>query len=459
MLQLLNQGKDGMEAMWQEAETYGLVVSKEAGLASAAFNDSLTRLTGSITGTKNALGEDLMPEMTKFFNVSAQYIADHREDIIAMAHDWATTIAGIAESTIVGGAHIVDFFDNLSAAGRQVKIELMELKLPQLRKELAEMDAQWVDMEEYKKRKDIIDATTKELERLTKANYEHYTSASAVAKVEQQIADLRERLANYEAPDIIPNVQEGPGELGGVTGAKALSAQREIDQLNAMWEQYYMTDPDRLDMWFEEEFLKHADSEERKLQLYQIYQAKKDKLDEKAAKANLKFEQIVQNNKMAIQQKGWQLAFMMDEKNNKAVFAMQQGIAVAQIILATNTAAAAVIAPPPLGLGPMAGIPLAAAIKTSGYINAALTAALAIGQISGMGSTGDIPTPSGGGTYESPTVTTPAETPAESTPSVVVNVTVLGNVINNDEYARDLAASLTKAVQDGVELTATGLND
>ena len=145
--------------------------------------------------------------------------------------------------------------------------------------------------------------------------------------------------------------------------------------------------------------------------------------------------------------------------NDKAVFAMQQAVAVAQILLATQVASAAALAPPPLGLGPVAGIPLAAAIKTSGYINAAFTAALAIGQVAGLGSTGDVPAPSGGGTYESPIVTTPAES-QERRSGDTIKIYLNGIIVTSDEYARDhLIDSINKGVKDGKVLLATKVHD
>lgn len=69
----------------------------------------------------------------------------------------------------------------------------------------------------------------------------------------------------------------------------------------------------------------------------------------------------------------------------KAAFLVSKGLAVAQIILSTNVAAAAALAPPPLGLGPVAGIGLAGTIKALGYSSAAMTAGLAIAEASAEG--------------------------------------------------------------------------
>lgn len=67
----------------------------------------------------------------------------------------------------------------------------------------------------------------------------------------------------------------------------------------------------------------------------------------------------------------------------KAAFLASKGLAVAQIILSTNVAAAAAMALPPVGLGPIAGAGMAATIKAMGYASAAMTAGIAIASAEG----------------------------------------------------------------------------
>ena len=69
----------------------------------------------------------------------------------------------------------------------------------------------------------------------------------------------------------------------------------------------------------------------------------------------------------------------------KAAFLASKAIAVAQIILSTNVAAAAALSLPPVGLGPVAGLGLAGTIKAMGYASAAMTAGLAIAEASAEG--------------------------------------------------------------------------
>lgn len=78
----------------------------------------------------------------------------------------------------------------------------------------------------------------------------------------------------------------------------------------------------------------------------------------------------------------------------KAAFYAQQGIAFAMTLINTHMAATAALAPPPVGLGPVAGAPYSAVIKGIGYANAGLIAAQTIAGAREMG--GPV---SGGKTY------------------------------------------------------------
>lgn len=62
----------------------------------------------------------------------------------------------------------------------------------------------------------------------------------------------------------------------------------------------------------------------------------------------------------------------------KAMFAVQKAFAIAQTIVNTETASAAALAPPPIGLGPVAGAPYSQVIRAMGYTSAALIGATAI---------------------------------------------------------------------------------
>jgi hypothetical protein len=72
----------------------------------------------------------------------------------------------------------------------------------------------------------------------------------------------------------------------------------------------------------------------------------------------------------------------------KAAFVAQKALAVAQTIINTEAAAVAAMAMPPIGLGPVAGLPYSQVIRAAGYTSAALIAGQAIASFEGGGFTG-----------------------------------------------------------------------
>jgi len=87
MIQMFKDGREGLAAMTEEAEKFGLVVSEKAGQNAAEFNDSLTRLTGAFTGVKNAIAEQSMEIFAGIANSLADFIANNRGKIAEFVND------------------------------------------------------------------------------------------------------------------------------------------------------------------------------------------------------------------------------------------------------------------------------------------------------------------------------------------------------------------------------------
>lgn len=79
ILPLLNSGSDGIRQLMDEAEKYGMVMSDDAVKASAAFEDSLTKLKGTITGVKNALMGQLLPGFKSITDGFAELVSGNSE--------------------------------------------------------------------------------------------------------------------------------------------------------------------------------------------------------------------------------------------------------------------------------------------------------------------------------------------------------------------------------------------
>jgi hypothetical protein len=63
LIPILNQGRAGLEGMWQEAERLGLVISGSTAAAAEQFNRNITRLQGVMTGWANQIMTANLPAL------------------------------------------------------------------------------------------------------------------------------------------------------------------------------------------------------------------------------------------------------------------------------------------------------------------------------------------------------------------------------------------------------------
>jgi hypothetical protein len=138
--------------------------------------------------------------------------------------------------------------------------------------------------------------------------------------------------------------------------------------------------------------------------------------------------------------------------NAKAQFLVAKAVAVAMAIVQAHIAAisaAAAVAGIPV-VGPAMAAAAYAKWMTIGYINAGLIAATAIGQMATAGGGGSGGGISAGG-YAMPEAAPAPPQTAMPAASPVVNVHIYGNVVDHDEFAREIIPSITKAMEDGVQ--------
>ena len=65
MIPFLNQGKEGIRAMLEEAQRFGKVISKETAQAAEDFSDNLKRLRGVLEGVGNTMMVEVLPFLNK----------------------------------------------------------------------------------------------------------------------------------------------------------------------------------------------------------------------------------------------------------------------------------------------------------------------------------------------------------------------------------------------------------
>lgn len=80
LLPFLTQGRDAIEALGDEAERLGVVVSGDTAAAAAAFQDNLDKLTTAATGLGLTVAEELLPALIDVTQAAIDFVAAIRED-------------------------------------------------------------------------------------------------------------------------------------------------------------------------------------------------------------------------------------------------------------------------------------------------------------------------------------------------------------------------------------------
>jgi lambda family phage tail tape measure protein len=134
IIPFLNQGREGITALMEEAQRLGLVMSEDVARASEVFNDNLTRLSAIFEGVQRQIGAAVIPVLADFteqvilaqgetgsFSNELQRITSNREVILAFLESVASGLAFIAESAVLAKRVIAQPFDSLSVVGKDIE--------------------------------------------------------------------------------------------------------------------------------------------------------------------------------------------------------------------------------------------------------------------------------------------------------------------------------------------------
>ena len=95
---LFNQSAKETQALIKEAHEYGMIMSDDAVSASAAFQDSLTKMENTIAGVKNSMIGDLPPSLTMVTDGLAKVFKGDMSGADMMAEGINSTIEGLTNA-------------------------------------------------------------------------------------------------------------------------------------------------------------------------------------------------------------------------------------------------------------------------------------------------------------------------------------------------------------------------
>ncbi|ENV3677506.1 hypothetical protein ACFJ5Y_001227 [Vibrio parahaemolyticus] len=222
------------------------------------------------------------------------------------------------------------------------------------------------------------DSESKKLERLQVAG------AARLSTLDNQYASEREKLklSHEQRLEDIENLKLSEQEI----------EQRGFDSLAAIKAEYKEREKEFYDTELEDFERKQDEAIQREIDAYIAKEDAKTKAAERASKQRAdtekRIEQSVLSMKFGLASQGLSLIEQTAKQGSfiqKAAFAAQKAMAAAQVYMQGEVAATAALAPPPIGLGPIAGVGQAMVIRTL----AAASAGLIMGQaVAGMAHNG-----------------------------------------------------------------------
>ena len=134
MIPMLNQGREGLTGMMEEAKRLGLVMSEDAAQASEAFNDNLKRLHAVSEGLQRQIGAAVIPVLadltermflakteTGSFSNELLAITQNRQQVLEFLEAVASGLAFIAEAAVLTKRVIAQPFDSLQVVGKDLE--------------------------------------------------------------------------------------------------------------------------------------------------------------------------------------------------------------------------------------------------------------------------------------------------------------------------------------------------
>jgi hypothetical protein len=310
---VLQMFADDMEGAKKEAEALGLVMGAQDVNNADAFNDSLTRLHGVVTGLKNTIGTELMPILTGVFAEIGDFAVNNRAQVVEWGKAAVESLSTVAKVAVYTGAGIVDSWKGVVATWDIVKlgfltvegaivggVNVIEGASARLLKALGlgstglfkVLDA------EAGKTLDILKDIGGQMSDVSQEINKNLFGESAISQasdffqsLDKTISDLEKKgtAGKKDAPSIASSILGTPEKvesevtLLGETLAKSLNdmleqQQEARDALSELHAEYFNTEEEQLQAWYEKELELIGENDEAKAELEDIRQAREDEI-------------------------------------------------------------------------------------------------------------------------------------------------------------------------------------
>lgn len=129
LLQFIEDGAAGINALTEEARSYGAIMSTEAAEGAEEFNDELLRARTVVRGVRQAIGLELIPEMTELITAFREWFAANREVIAGGILSFLRMFVDRARAVVRATWRIVNVFWRVVEVTGGLEANLERLKI------------------------------------------------------------------------------------------------------------------------------------------------------------------------------------------------------------------------------------------------------------------------------------------------------------------------------------------
>lgn len=436
IIPFLNQGRDGIQQLRDEARKLGLEISDKTATAANEFNDNLDRMKLAGVGVSNQLMTELIPAFLSISN--AMLMATTSGNALnTTARSIGNTLKGLISAANYTYVGVMDVAISFEMLGKQIvafnnkEYHLMGIIAQQSVDKLKVIGQ---EANEFQKRLWSNGPNTQAALSATNGNSQALLNLSGSAKIAtKSMADLfgDVMVAKQKAGmlTILTNTNIKMGELTYLADQSAKSFEN-LGKAIPRFDSVKLFDTGTIGY---QQMINELDLSNAELLATQGIMADESRVaysnmfgDMAAAAANF---------------------YDVTGQKSAEFFAISKAFQIGQATMATYESAVNAfnsLSKIPF-VGPYLGAAAAAAAVTFGISNVAKIAATQPGgSVSGGGA---ISLPGNSGAVNMPSVA-----PSTGGGSRTVNITIYGNVVDQDRFARELIPSIQRAINDGVSL-------
>ena len=364
LLPLFKQGADGIRKMNEEAKTLGITFDKTGADQAAEFRDNMLRLQRVFTGIKTQIGQAIIPIFSEWAATGAEagkrivkYVRENKDEIQGYAETFLAAMGQMAQIGLYTGALLVDSWrgwNMVALKGQKIwadfGIMLEKHVAPVLDKIFRKTNVQ-AELT-IKRLEEFGEAAEANLAKLTVEPMAIQRVADIAARIKDAIAEIRAAAKDVEPTTGIPpyddeNVDRTKSNIQDVINAQ----QKAIDALREMHDQYFLTEADRLRLWYEEQKEIIGENQEGQLELDAVYWARLNEMEDQEHEKRISREQATSERLSQERMRHLQNLHNIGILFGKKGIAISKALAIPHAVMATHEAAVS-------AYKAMAGIPI-----------------------------------------------------------------------------------------------------